>query len=878
MRFKLHLTLVFLLAVYGLHATHNRAGEITYRWINGLTYEVTITTYTKQSAPADRCQLTLNWGDGNESVLNRVNGSTIGVCAPNASMGVIIGNDVKLNIYRGQHTYQSPGFYTLSMQDLNRNAGVNNIPNSVGVPFYITSTILINPALGPNSSPQLLAAPIDDGCVNRLFIHNPSAFDVDGDSLAFDLVNCRGLNGIEILETYANNLVQAPVSIDPFTGDFVWDTPQLVGQFNFAIRIREYRKGANGIWQEIGSVVRDMQINIAACMNNPPEIPPLGPFCVEAGEQLGFNVPASDPDGDSVTLTATGAPFEVTNPAQFLQPNTGRPSVSSPFVWNTACNHVREQPYFVSFYAIDRPSMSGQPRLSATQTVEIKVVGPSPKNPQAIPQFQFIEVSWDPSVCTQVVSYDVYRREGFYGFIPEECELGVPEYTEYEYLGSTTGHTNTTYLDSMELKLGVSYCYMIVARFPDGVESYASVEVCSQLPRYLPVITNVDVRETDVATGEIAVTWLRPDEMDSAVFPPPYNYELFRSAGIDGGTFTSLGFFGFDDTTFLDAGLNTAELGYRYRVDLFANGTNLKVGAGTPASSVFLTIQPGNTTNRLFFNFNTPWQNTQYVIYREDIPGIFAPIDTTSSTMYLDTGLVNEEEYCYVVEAFGAYSGQGLPEPLINFSQQACSTPLDTSIPCAPVLFANVVCEEDVLELFWEYPDDEGCVQDILGYNIYYKPTEDAVFPQTPFVSNTTSLQFSDFNNSIVGCYAVTAVENTPEMRESEKSNVICVESCPVIRLPNVFTPNNDFQNDFFLPILIKDIGEIHVEIYNRWGSKVYETKSVSDFTSKGWDGRDRTTGNMVSDGVYFYTITYKVESIRAAKEERMNGTVHVLK
>ncbi|MCH8556104.1 MAG: hypothetical protein LAT76_13170, partial [Schleiferiaceae bacterium] len=112
MRFKLYLTLVFLFAVYGLHATHNRAGEITYRWINGLTYEVTITTYTKQSAPADRCQLTLNWGDGSESVLNRVNGSNIGVCAPNASMGVIIGNDVKLNIYRGQHTYQSPGFYT----------------------------------------------------------------------------------------------------------------------------------------------------------------------------------------------------------------------------------------------------------------------------------------------------------------------------------------------------------------------------------------------------------------------------------------------------------------------------------------------------------------------------------------------------------------------------------------------------------------------------------------------------------------------------------------------------------------------------------------------------------------------------------------------
>ncbi len=35
-------------------ATHNRAGEITYSHVEGLTYEILITTYTKSSAPADR--------------------------------------------------------------------------------------------------------------------------------------------------------------------------------------------------------------------------------------------------------------------------------------------------------------------------------------------------------------------------------------------------------------------------------------------------------------------------------------------------------------------------------------------------------------------------------------------------------------------------------------------------------------------------------------------------------------------------------------------------------------------------------------------------------------------------------------------------------
>ena len=45
-------------------ATHNRAGEITYEHLGGLKYRVTIVTYTKISAPADRDSLELDWGDG----------------------------------------------------------------------------------------------------------------------------------------------------------------------------------------------------------------------------------------------------------------------------------------------------------------------------------------------------------------------------------------------------------------------------------------------------------------------------------------------------------------------------------------------------------------------------------------------------------------------------------------------------------------------------------------------------------------------------------------------------------------------------------------------------------------------------------------------
>jgi gliding motility-associated-like protein len=875
---RLLLVTAAVLQCSALFGTHNRAGEITYRHVSGFTYEVTITTYTKLSAPADRCQLNLNWGDGTETTLPRVNGGA-GSCSPGATMGVDIGNDVKLNIYRGQHTYQSAGFYTLSMQDLNRNAGVVNIPNSVNVPFYVSTTLLINPALGPNNSPRLLNPPLDDGCTNRLFVHNPSAFDDDGDSLYYDLVDCRGMAGMPIAETYAPNLVQDPVGIDGFTGDFKWEFPRQIGQFNFAIRIREYRKGPNGVWQEIGSVVRDMQININPCNNNPPTIDPLGPFCVEAGTTLNFIVNASDPDNDEITLTASGGPFEVPFPANFPQPTTALGATSRPFSWNTQCLHVRQQPYFANFFVIDRPTFFNEPRLSFTRPVEILVVGPSPKNPTATPRFDEIEVGWDASVCTEVVSYDIYRRRGFFGFIPDSCELGVPEYTGYELIGSTSGHLATSYVDTFDLEFGASYCYMIVARFPDGAESYASLEVCTQLPRVVPIITHADVRATSPTAGAIQVSWLKPTEIDSAIFLPPYRYEIYRANGINGGNFQFVNGLNYDDTTYFDSELDTESNGYRYRIDFFAEGGNRLVGRSTPASSVFLTIRPGNARNRLTINHNTPWDNYEFVIYRDAGTGTFTALDTTISREYIDTGLINDQEYCYLIEAFGRYSASGFPDPLINFSQEACAMPQDTSIPCAPFLSAVSDCEANYLELSWEYPEDEGCVEDIEYFNIYYKPTVEATYPEDPTLSGLTSLRYNFFPDGIVGCYVVTAVEGgVASPRESRFSNEICVESCPVIRLPNVFSPNGDNVNDFFRPIDFRDVSAIQFAVFNRWGIKVFETSDLNQFVQTGWDGRDMTTGRFVAEGVYFYTLEYVPAGLGAPVTENLNGTVTVVR
>ena len=67
--------------------------------------------------------------------------------------------------------------------------------------------------------------------------------------------------------------------------------------------------------------------------------------------------------------------------------------------------------------------------------------------------------------------------------------------------------------------------------------------------------------------------------------------------------------------------------------------------------------------------------------------------------------------------------------------------------------------------------------------------------------------------------------------------------------IPNVFTPNYDGVNDLFV-ISGLTKGD-KVQIYNRWGTLVFETESEKAF----WDGYT-TSGMPCNNGIYFYVVT----------------------
>lgn len=842
-------------------ATHQRAGEITYRYLNNLTYEVTITTYTFAPSAADRCELTLNWGDGQNSIIPRSNGGP-GITPAGINcdhVGEMVDSDIRKNIYVGVHTYPSASTYRIWLEDPNRNMGIQNIPNSVDVPLYIETLLVINPFLGNNSSPQLLIPPIDNGCIGSPYLHNPGAFDPNGDSLSYRLVTPRGAGGLNILGYELPNIVdqQNPgeFTINPVTGDILWDHPTIQGEYNFALIIEEWRNGVR-----IGYVTRDMQVNITTCENDPPVLSLITDTCVIAGDSLNLTISATDPNFDMLTLTASGGPLVIpANPATFEVTLDSIGIISGEFSWNTTCSHVRNQSYQVYFKAQD----DGAPvHLFDLKTMNIKVIAPPITGPVAEPLGNTIRLSWNRATCIEARGYKIYRRAGNSDFTPDHCVTGVPPQTGYQLIATTEGINVTNFIDDNKgvgLVRGITYCYIVTYWFADGAESKASEEFCTDLKKDLPVLTNVSINSTSQDNGEIYIAWSKPTELDTIQVPGPYIQRLFRQEGVGSTNGTLVTEFNsLNDTTFTDSGLNTRDNSWTYWIELINNtpGNVFSVGKSVPASSIFLQTTPSDNQITVTINENVPWANEQYVIYRKIEGGtVYDSLTTIQIRRYVDTGLINGDQYCYYVKTIGTYGTPGYIEPIINYSQEICDRPIDNVPPCPPILTADINCDDQTILFAWENIQ-LTCAPDIANYLIYRKGNPSELIA-TVGPENTTYL-YTITDQAISACYFVVAIDTNNNV---DTTGVLpyClgIDDCPRYRLPNVFTPNQDNINDFFVPFPgYTSVERVEMQIFNRWGLLVFETVDPEIR----WDGKDKNSNSLCPEGVYFYKcIVYEI-------------------
>lgn len=265
--------------------------------------------------------------------------------------------------------------YHLFVERCCRNGNIINIdaPGAAGMSYYT----FIPPGI-INSSPQITDISVPYMCLGDTVSLVNNATDPDGDSLVYSFVvpfNGYSSTSAPIPDPFFDNnpyflpippIIYAPgysasnmlgaggyTYIDPLSGLTKYFFPNQ-GFYVAAIEIREFRNGV-----QISSIRRDLQfISIVCTPNFVPNFSAAGAgtiFTVGEGASLCFNVSFSDPDGDSLLLSASGPVLNsaFVNPPGVMPNAIGDSVVSSTFCWTPGCGTSRPAPYQVSVTASD---------------------------------------------------------------------------------------------------------------------------------------------------------------------------------------------------------------------------------------------------------------------------------------------------------------------------------------------------------------------------------------------------------------------------------------------------------------------------------------------------------------------------------------------
>jgi len=414
------------------------------------------------------------------------------------------------------------------------------------------------------------------------------------------------------------------------------------------------------------------------------------------------------------------------------------------------------------------------------------------------------------------------------------------------------------------------------------------------------------------------VGWSPPTEMDTLAFPGPYFYKLYNIDAL--GEYLEISTIGPSssspmdilalDSTFSHTQVDTESEARTYKVEAWSGtlvGDQI-IGESIPAQTPFLTLIPNDNRIELELKALVPWSNTIFYLERKgpldldftpfdtvtvgiDIPGVIAPggglaFPIYQTLLYEDLDLINGAEYCYRVVSEGHYDASGIETPLHNAAQTVCATPYDFTPPCPPILQVIPDCPQEVDFISWSEID--GCADDIMGYILYWTPFEGDSLKPYAYFDNEGGLELDTtfiFNEngeegSIAGCFAVTALDSlnlSPdgELRRNESafSNIVCVDNCPFYFLPNVFSPNQDDMNDIFQAFQWKFVDSVDFVINNRWGIPVFYTHDPD----VNWDGTHYETGEIMPDGVYYYSAIVYTRRLEGIVPEKFSGNLHLV-
>lgn len=374
------------------------------------------------------------------------------------------------------------------------------------------------------------------------------------------------------------------------------------------------------------------------------------------------------------------------------------------------------------------------------------------------------------------------------------------------------------------------------------------------------------------ANGANQITWSPPTFLDNATslnpISTPLNSITYIAQGtqINGCTFTDT------VTIYVDTAMPQPIMPDSV---LYCFGGNIQISVSGGTSYSWFPTNNINPTNSSTVSINT--QNNQY--YYCDFSNtcgtvrdsVYIEIHTPTVVAGNDTIVCPAEPVFMFASGAVAYSWS----PTVGYLLTDGSSV--TANPAEPTYY--VVSGTDTY----------GCVgKDTVFINTYPKPvvyacpdiiatidetvqlcatSESAViyvWSPTEFVSCNTCPDPTTHPNQPM-TFTVT-IYDTNGCSASDEMNVAYDA---LIYVPNTFTPNNDGKNEQFFALGINITG-FQMEIYNRWGERIYNGDALSTM----WDGT--YLGKPCPDGVYTWKIEYG--ELFTGKRYRIVGHVNLLR
>ena len=334
--------------------------------------------------------------------------------------------------------------WTLVVCENARNSAITTINNPGIEDLCVEATI--NNTLFCNNSPTFSQPPVPYICANTPYCYNNGALDSDGDSLVYSLVTpitASGNGTVFYNGIYsANNPVGGITTFNTTTGNLCMNPPSPLTSV-VAIRVEEYRNGVL-----IGSIIRDIQVNVLNCTEPPPYLSgidtlvsvdsdPTGSistynFCTDGVSQISFNIDALT----NSTFTNLTMSWNNSIPtASFNVSSNGTSNPQAAFNWTPTISDLANSPFFfvVSVYDDACPLMG-----SFSYSYQINLINSS----------------------GSYVSTDVTCSGLQDGTVDLSILGGNPPYSFF-WWDSVSGF-NSTSEDLINLDIGDYYCFIVV--------------------------------------------------------------------------------------------------------------------------------------------------------------------------------------------------------------------------------------------------------------------------------------------------------------------------------------------------------------------------------------------------------------------------------